>query len=224
MQFEPATFAAYAVPVPPGGANPPSPYDATDAVYAAARDLCANGGASAATLPAAVFGYNHDNAYVAEVLDLAASYGATGSAPNDTAAAAVAFGLAQLGVPYAWGGGGPSGDGPGGFDCSGLVQAAYAAAGVALPRVAQAQFDVGPPVAPGAPLDAGDLVFFGPRPGAVAHVGLAVAPGEMVDASHAGAAVRVEVFPSVVGAAWGDETYLGATRPWAQPSSTASAP
>ena len=36
MQFEPATFVAYDEPVPPGGADPPSPYDPTDAVYAAA--------------------------------------------------------------------------------------------------------------------------------------------------------------------------------------------
>jgi hypothetical protein len=54
-KFEPATFATYDQPVPPGGAKPPSPYDPTDAVYAAARDLCANG----ADLQAAVFAYNH---------------------------------------------------------------------------------------------------------------------------------------------------------------------
>src|ERR1700722_12049338 len=44
MQFEPDTFVAYDEPVPPGGATPPSPYDPTDAVYAAARPLCADGG------------------------------------------------------------------------------------------------------------------------------------------------------------------------------------
>ncbi len=43
MQFLPATFAAYSRPVPPGGANPPSPYDPVDAVHAAARYLCASG-------------------------------------------------------------------------------------------------------------------------------------------------------------------------------------
>ena len=50
MQFEPATFAAYDEPVPPGGAAPPSPYDPADAVYAAARLLCANGAARGADL------------------------------------------------------------------------------------------------------------------------------------------------------------------------------
>ena len=33
MQFEPATFAEYDEPIPPGGAIPPNPYDPTDAVY-----------------------------------------------------------------------------------------------------------------------------------------------------------------------------------------------
>ena len=58
MQFEPATFAAYAT-VGPGGARPPSPYDPVDAVYSAATLLCADGAGSAATLRAAVDDYNH---------------------------------------------------------------------------------------------------------------------------------------------------------------------
>ena len=76
MQFLPATFAAYALPVPPGGASPPSPYDPADAVYAAARDLCANGAHGAANIPAAIFAYNHADWYVREVLALAARYAA----------------------------------------------------------------------------------------------------------------------------------------------------
>ena len=45
FQFEPATFAGYANPIPdfPGAARPPTPYDAVDAAFAAARKLCANG-------------------------------------------------------------------------------------------------------------------------------------------------------------------------------------
>ncbi|MHB1445260.1 MAG: transglycosylase SLT domain-containing protein [Acidimicrobiales bacterium] len=74
MQFEPATFAEYARPVPVGGADPPSPYDATDAVWAAARLLCADG-AGAGALPAAIYAYNHSAAYVTEVWDLAVAYG-----------------------------------------------------------------------------------------------------------------------------------------------------
>jgi hypothetical protein len=75
MQFEPATFAAYDEPVPPGGSDPPSPYDPTDAVYAASRMLCANGAANGANLPGAIESYNHSSSYVAEVLALAQSYG-----------------------------------------------------------------------------------------------------------------------------------------------------
>ena len=86
MQFEPATFAEYDEPVPPGGAVPPSPYDPVDAVYAAARDLCANGAAAGADLSAAVFAYNHSAAYVAEVLDLAAARGGQSEAETTTTA------------------------------------------------------------------------------------------------------------------------------------------
>ena len=59
MQELAATFAEYDTPVPPGGANPPSPYDPVDAVYAAARMLCANGAANGANLNQAIFAYNH---------------------------------------------------------------------------------------------------------------------------------------------------------------------
>jgi cell wall-associated NlpC family hydrolase len=216
MQFEPATFAAYDTPIPPGGASPPSPYDPTDAVYAAARDLCANGGEHDADITAAVYAYNHSDAYVTEVLDLAQTYGqppaqaaAVAAAPDRAALIAVTWALAQIGTPYVWGG-----ETPGiGFDCSGLVQAAYEAAGVALPRVAQDQFDVGPPLPPGSTPEAGDLVFFGGGPADVEHVGLVVAPGVMVDAPYTGAFVREDAFPSTVGASFGDELYVGATRP-----------
>ena len=83
MQFEPGTFAAYDEPVPPGGANPPSPYDPTDAVYAAARLLCADGAAGGADLSGAVYAYNHSTSYVAQVLALAQTYAA--SSPATTA-------------------------------------------------------------------------------------------------------------------------------------------
>jgi len=216
MQFEPATFAVYDQPIPPGGQNPPSPYDPTDAVYAAARDLCANGGENGADLNAAVYDYNHSQAYVTEVLDLAQTYGQTQAQTVATGTAggiAVDWALAQVGTPYVWGG-----ETPGvGFDCSGLVQAAYKVAGISLPRVAQDQFDAGPPVPAGDPLEPGDLVFFGGSDTTVDHVGLYVGiqggQAVMVDAPYTGADVRVEPFPTTIGAAFGDLTYLGATQP-----------
>ena len=221
MQFLPATFAAYSVPVPPGGADPPSPYDAVDAVYAAARLLCANGAAGGSDLAAAVFAYNHSSTYVADVLTLAQTFGpattAVSTLPSGAGAAAgsvaAAWALAQIGTPYVWGGETPHT----GFDCSGLVQAAYRAAGVALPRVAQAQYDATAKVAPGSPFVPGDLVFFGSGTGGIDHVGLFVGlvggRPVMVDAPHAGAAVRAEYFPAVPGAVFGSMLYVGATRP-----------
>ena len=87
-------------------------------------------------------------------------------------------------------------------------------AGVTIPRVAQAQYDAGPPVPDGQPLEPGDLVFFGTDTSNVDHVGIVVSgAGEMVDAPHTGAEVRQEPFPTTPGAAFGLLTYLGATRP-----------
>jgi cell wall-associated NlpC family hydrolase len=240
MQFEPRTFVAYDEPVPPDGADPPSPYDPTDAVYAAARMLCADGAAHASDVATAVFAYNHSARYVAEVLSLAQSYGQPDPASTSTATTAatataataatattapdgassggagttaVDWALAQVGTPYLWGG-----ETPGvGFDCSGLTQAAYRVAGIVLPRVAQDQFDAGPPLGTGTVLAPGDLVFFGDGAGAVSHVGLYVGvrggKAMMVDAPHSGAEVRVEAFPPDLGALWGSELVVGFTRP-----------
>jgi len=203
MQFEPATFAEYDEPVPPGGADSPSPYDATDAVYAAARELCANGARDGADLEAAIFSYNHSEAYVTEVLALAPVLGETNAeilAAGTAPGAALDWALAQVGTPYIWGG-----ETPGvGFDCSGLVQAAYTAAGVPLPRTAQAQYDATTPISPGDPVEAGDLVFFGSGPTDITHVGIALGSGAMVDAPDTSADVRVEPYGG-----WTD--YVGAT-------------
>ncbi|MGA2836189.1 MAG: NlpC/P60 family protein [Acidimicrobiales bacterium] len=198
MQFEPATFAAYAT-VGPGGASPPDPYDPVDAVYTAAAMLCADGGGRAATLRSAVLDYNHSTPYVDTVLVLSIAFAADPTV-DGTVVTALSFAAEQLGTPYVWGGTGPDG-----FDCSGLAQAAYGAAGVRLPRVAQDQYDAGPAVPDGATVLPGDLVFFGTGPTGVDHVGIYVGSGLMVDAPHTGAVVRVEP------AEWGG--FVGATRP-----------
>jgi hypothetical protein len=110
--------------------------------------------------------------------------------PGLQAEVALEFALAQVGRPYVWGATGPDS-----YDCSGLTWQSYAQAGVALPRVAAAQYGLaGTPVAI-ADLLPGDLVFFATAawdPGAVHHVGMYVGHGLMVDAPHPGAYVRVE--------------------------------
>lgn len=216
LQMLGPTFAEYAQPVPPGGDSPPSPYDPTDAVYAAARMLCANGAANGADISGAVFAYNHASWYVTEVLDLAQSYGQTQAetiAAGTAGEIALDWALAQVGTPYIWGG-----ETTGvGFDCSGLTQAAYRVAGVALPRTAQEQYDAGPPIPTNAPLQPGDLVFFGSGPTSVSHVGIYVGVQDgqsiMVDAPRTGAEVRLEPFPDLVGQRWETEQYSGATSP-----------
>ena len=206
MQFLPATFAEYSWA---SGNLHPDIYQPRDAIYAAAAMLAAND--ARADPRGALFDYNHAGWYVDDVLNWAAVYtsqtspdGSVSETPigdaGPAAGAAVSYALAQLGTPYVWGG-----EEPGGFDCSGLVQAAYQAAGVGLPRVAQAQYDAGPPVADDQPLQPGDLVFFGSDTAHVAHVGLVVNQTEMIDAPHSGALVRIEPYH------WSD--YLGATRP-----------
>lgn len=82
--------------------------------------------------------------------------------------------------PYVWGATGPNQ-----FDCSGLVQWAYAQAGVHLDRTTYQQINEGIPV-PRSQVRPGDLVF--PHPG---HVQLAIGNNLVVEAPHAGASVRV---------------------------------
>jgi cell wall-associated NlpC family hydrolase len=199
------------------------PWDPADAVASTARMLEADGGSG--DIERAVLAYNHSEAYVDEVMTLAAGYRDAASfpaalrsrpaasaaappsssslppAPGAAVAAVIAFARAQLGEPYRWGGAGP-----GAWDCSGLVMAAYAVAGVVLPHNAEAQYDT--TAGATVPLDRlqpGDLVFFGPDLATIGHVGLYIGGGEMIDAPHAGATVRVESFR------WSD--LLVATRP-----------
>ncbi|MEU5834152.1 bifunctional lytic transglycosylase/C40 family peptidase [Streptomyces diacarni] len=189
MQFLKPTFRQYARPVPPGGKKPPTPWDPVDAVYAAARMLCANGAKNGKDLRRAIFTYNHADWYVRKVLRTARRYGAA-PATNGAAGKALAFARSQLGARYVWGGDGGQ---EGGFDCSGLTKAAYAAAGITLPRTAEEQYRATRKVSPGNPLKPGDLVFYG-RPGNLHHVGLYAGRGRMIHAPKPGTTVRYESY------------------------------
>jgi hypothetical protein len=81
----------------------------------------------------------------------------------------IARGLSQRGVPFSWAGGGINGPTRGtgtgantvGFDASGLMQYAYAGAGVKLPRSSGAIYRVGQKILP-QQARKGDLIFYGP--------------------------------------------------------------
>ncbi|MGW5125257.1 NlpC/P60 family protein [Streptomyces sp. NPDC004069] len=105
------------------------------------------------------------------------------SAYERKAAKALAFARAQIGKPCVWGA-----TGPGSYDCSGLTQAAWRVAGVALPRTAHEQADSGAAIQLDE-LEPGDLVFFH---GEVGHVGLYAGDGTMVHAPSPGASIREE--------------------------------
>jgi cell wall-associated NlpC family hydrolase len=107
---------------------------------------------------------------------------APASAPTEAAGVAVQTALAQVGDMY-----GTGASGPDTFDCSGLTQYAYAAAGVSLPHSSRAQANVGVPVSR-AELQPGDLVFFYSP---ISHVGMYIGNGQMVHASVTGKPVAV---------------------------------
>ncbi|MER6129487.1 NlpC/P60 family protein [Streptomyces sp. NPDC001795] len=106
-------------------------------------------------------------------------YGAKAS----KASKALAFAREQIGKPCVWGAAGP-----GSYDASGLTQAAWKAAGVALPRGAQDQARTGTPI-PLTDIQPGDLVFFYDDD---RHVGLCTGNGMMIHAPSPGAYIREE--------------------------------
>jgi cell wall-associated NlpC family hydrolase len=109
-------------------------------------------------------------------------------APSAAAQQAVDTALAQVGDPYVWGAGGPDA-----FDCSGLTQYAYSAAGVSLPHSSSSQSRMGMAVSR-SELQPGDLLFFYSP---VSHVGMYIGNGQMVHASTSGQPVKVASIDSM---------------------------
>ncbi|MGW7077050.1 NlpC/P60 family protein [Streptomyces sp. NPDC054866] len=114
----------------------------------------------------------------------------SGSGSGDTdsgyatkAAKVINFAEAQIGKPYVWGATGPDS-----YDCSGLTQDAWKAAGISLPRTTWDQVKVGTTVKT-ADAKPGDLVFFYDD---ISHVGIYIGDGKMIHAPKPGANVRVE--------------------------------
>ena len=98
---------------------------------------------------------------------------------------AVAFAYAQLGCPYVYGGTGPC---QRGYDCSGLAQAAWAAAGVQIPRDSYGQWAALPHV-PLSSIEPGDLLIYNGE----GHVAIYVGGGYIIDAPQTG--MNVEKIP-----------------------------
>jgi hypothetical protein len=187
MQFLPPTFTQYAVKADPG--RPLSPYDPADAIYSAAAMLCATGsrGGSPAGIKQAVFAYNHAQWYVTDVMTWAAKYAAQGG--SGAAATAIAFARAQLGKPYQWGAAGPSA-----YDCSGLVYAAYAAAGIHIARTTY-QWQQDGPVIPLSRIQPGDLLFSAGSdgtPSSPGHVVMYLGGDQVIQSPQTGEDVQID--------------------------------
>ena len=112
---------------------------------------------------------------------------------------AVAFAYAQVGKPYEWGA-----TGPGSYDCSGLAQAAWASAGVSIPRTTYEQWSALPQI-PMSDLEPGDLILYNGE----SHVAIYVGDGYIIDAPHTGA--DVERIPEDT--SWYADSADGAVRP-----------
>jgi len=112
---------------------------------------------------------------------------------------AVQYAYAQLGKPYVWGATGPDS-----FDCSGLMYAAWMAAGVTLPRDTYGEWANLPHI-PMSDLQPGDLILYNGE----SHVAMYVGNGEIIDAPHTGAVV--EKLPEST--SWYADSADGAVRP-----------
>jgi hypothetical protein len=121
-----------------------------------------------------------------EPIDGAGGGGGRGAGPR--AVAAVAEAKKYLGTPYLWGGSSPKT----GFDCSGLMQWAYAKAGIQIPRTSEQQILASNGTAVDRKhLAAGDLVFFRDSSGDVHHVGMSLGGDKFIAAPHTGDVVKI---------------------------------
>jgi cell wall-associated NlpC family hydrolase len=138
-----------------------------------------------------------------------------GAGDSSTAQTAIDAAMAYRGTPYAWGGGGTRGPGPGqdpdlgvtGFDCSGLTQYAYGRAGITIPRNSRAQYSALPKVS-SSDLRPGDLVFWATdvsSPDTIHHVAIWLGGSRILEAPESGSVVKISDMR------W--RGYAGAVRP-----------
>lgn len=133
-------------------------------------------------------------AVLAATLSPLAQFGARPAAAATSASArsasvawhAAYYASKQKGKKYVYGGAGPSV-----FDCSGLIQYSYRAAGVRIPRTAQQQYNASHHIKLNQ-LRVGDVIFFRDSHGAVYHDAIYAGFGAVWNAPHTGATVRVQ--------------------------------
>jgi cell wall-associated NlpC family hydrolase len=120
--------------------------------------------------------------------------------PANTPAAvatAIFWAVNQLGTPYHFGGSCTdphSGDPDKQCDCSSLMQSAYRAAGISIPRVTTDQARAGKPVADPALLQPGDLILIPGSEGTMTsprHVGMYLGQGLIIHAPATGDVVKI---------------------------------
>ncbi|TXK38337.1 C40 family peptidase [Nonomuraea sp. C10] len=107
---------------------------------------------------------------------------------GDQLTVALRAAASKLGRPYVWGA-----EGPDSFDCSGLVQWAFAQAGIRMPRVTHQQWVTGPQV-PLSQAHPGDLLFWRhdpTNPGYISHVAIYWGDGKMLHAPRTGDVVKI---------------------------------
>ena len=106
---------------------------------------------------------------------------------GDWASDPVAVAYQFLGTPYLWGGNSRMG-----IDCSGLAQAAHLACGIACPGDSDLQQAIGQEIAPDAPLQRGDLLFW------KGHVALVMDPAHILHATGHAMMTVVEALPEAI--------------------------
>jgi cell wall-associated NlpC family hydrolase len=167
--------------------------------------------------------------------------GVPGAPADPLAQQVIARAAAQIGAPYAWGGGSPTGpthgisDGgvgdrhgdPGkvGFDCSGLMVYAFAGIGITVPHQTQAIWSAfQPPITDRGQIRPGDMILLSSngQPSGIEHVGLYLGNGQVLDAPESGLNVRIEPNIWAPGSNWNTH-FIGAVRPTATKQANARA-
>ncbi|MFG2671608.1 NlpC/P60 family protein [Streptomyces sp. NPDC048445] len=167
------------------------PGDSTDNMLAAY-----NAGGGAVIKYSGVPPYSETRDYVRTIRSLASKWAdaVRPDAPAGKGAArAITAAKTALGTWYQWGGScAMPFKGMGGCDCSSLTKMAWSAAGVNLPRTTYDQVHAGTAVKAVSHLAPGDLLFSVPGSAGPEHVGMYIGAGQVIDAPHTGAQVRIK--------------------------------